>query len=94
MSWEVMFDSDLDQFVTNLHAIHDQQIIRNFNNPSSQPFLQVRFVVLKLVGFGVVIMVGFIPTKAQVGDITVKITHNGCVSRVRVWVRSQDGASG
>jgi hypothetical protein len=39
--------------------------------------------------FGVVTVVGFNPAKAQVGDIAVKITHNGCVSRVKVWVKSQ-----
>jgi hypothetical protein len=36
-------------------------------------------MVLRLVGFGVVTMVGFNPAKAQVGDIAIKITHNGCV---------------
>jgi hypothetical protein len=51
-------------------------------------------VVLSLVGFGVVIVVGFNPTEAHVGDIAIKITHNGFVSKVRVWVKSHDGASG
>jgi hypothetical protein len=37
-------------------------------------------------------MVGFNLLESQVGDIVVKVTHNGCVSRVRVWVKSQDGA--
>jgi hypothetical protein len=60
----------------------------NFNNPSSQPFLQVGYVVPRLVGFRVVIMVGFNLVEAQVGDIAIKITHNGCVFKVRVWVNS------
>jgi hypothetical protein len=51
-------------------------------------------MVLRLVGFGVVNVVGFNPTKAQVGDIVIKITYNGCVSKVRVWVKSHDGVSG
>jgi hypothetical protein len=51
-------------------------------------------VVLRLVGFWVVIVVGFNLAEAQVGDIAIKITHNGCVSRVRMWVKSHDGASG
>jgi hypothetical protein len=38
-------------------------------------------------------MVGFNPTKAQVRDIVIKITHNGCVSRVKVWVKAHDGTS-
>jgi hypothetical protein len=85
-----MYDSDSDQLVIDLHAIHDQQVVRSFNNPSSQPFPQVGFVVLRLVGFGV----GFNPVEAQVGDFAIKITHNGCVFGVNVWVKSQDGMSG
>ncbi len=38
-------------------------------------------------------MVGFNLAKAQVGDIAIKITHNGCVFRVRVWVKAHDGTS-
>ncbi len=89
-----MSSFDLDQFFIDLQAIHDYQIVRSFNNLSNQPFPQVGSMVLRLVGFGVVIVVGFNPAKAQVGDIAIKITHNGCVSRVRVWVKSQDGVSG
>jgi hypothetical protein len=59
MSWEAMSNSNSNKFVTNLQTIHDQQIVRSFNNPSSQPFPQVGYVILKLVGFGVVIVVGF-----------------------------------
>jgi hypothetical protein len=51
-------------------------------------------MVLRLVGFRVVTVVGFNPTETQVGDIAIKVTHNGCVSKVRVWVKSQDGTSG
>jgi hypothetical protein len=54
-----MFESNLDQFVTNLQVIHDQQTIGNFNNFSSEPLLQVGSIVLRLVGFGVFTMVGF-----------------------------------
>jgi hypothetical protein len=41
-------------------------------------------------------MVGLDLIEAQVGDIAIIVTHNGCVSRVKVWVKmeSQDGASG
>jgi hypothetical protein len=50
-------------------------------------------MVLRLVGFRVVIVVGFNPAEAQVGNIAIKITHNGCVSKLKVWVKSHDGAS-
>jgi hypothetical protein len=69
------------------------QIVRSFNNSPNEPFRQVGYVVLRLVGFGVLTVVGFNLAEAQVGDIIVKITHNGCVSKVKVWVKSQDGTS-
>jgi hypothetical protein len=84
MSQEAMSNSNLDQFVTDLQVIHAQQTIRSFNNSSSEPFPQVGSVVLRLVGFRVLIMVGFNLAEAHVGDITIKVTHNGCVSKVRV----------
>jgi hypothetical protein len=59
-----MSSSDSNQFVNDLQAIHDQQIAKSLNNPSSQPFPQVGSGVLKLVGFGVVTMVGFNLAKA------------------------------
>jgi len=45
---------------------------------------QVGSTVLKVVGFGVVTMIGFNSTKAKVGDIAVKITHNGFISRTQI----------
>jgi hypothetical protein len=93
MPWEAMSSSDFDQFVIDLQAIHDQQIVKSFNNSSNQPFPQVGSMVLRLVGFGVVTMVGFNPVEAQIGDVAIKFTHNGCVPRVRVWVKSHDGIS-
>jgi hypothetical protein len=89
-----MFDFDLDQFITDLQIIHVQQTVKSFNNSSNEPFPQIRFVVLRLVGFGVLTVMGFNLGEAKVGDIAIKVTHNGCVSRVRMWVKSQDGASG
>jgi hypothetical protein len=41
MPQKAMSNFDSNQFVTNFHAIHDQQIANSFNNPSNQPFLQV-----------------------------------------------------
>jgi hypothetical protein len=88
-----MSSSDSDQFVVDFQAIHDQQIIKSFNNLSNQPFPQIALVVLRLVGFVVVTVVGFNLGKAQAGDIAIKITHNGCVFRVKMWVKAHDGAS-
>jgi hypothetical protein len=59
-----MFDSDSNQFAINLQVIHDQQTIRSFNNSSSEPLPQVGSIVLRLVGFGALIVVGFNPAEA------------------------------
>jgi hypothetical protein len=59
-----MFDSDSDQFVTDLQVIHDQQTVKSFNDSPSEPFPQIGSIVLRLVGFGVLIAVGFDPTEA------------------------------
>lgn len=49
--------------------------------------LQIGLVILKAVGFTVLFVIGFNPTKAQIGDIAIKITNNGFTSKVQVWVR-------
>jgi len=59
MSREAMSDSDSNQFVIDLQVIHDQQIIKSFNNSSNELFPQVGSIILRLVGFGVLTMVGF-----------------------------------
>jgi hypothetical protein len=30
----------------------------------------------------------------QIGDIAIKMTHKGFVSRIQVWVKMQDGPNG
>jgi hypothetical protein len=38
-------------------------------------------IILRLLGFGVVILVGIDIVEAQVGDVGVEITHNGFYTR-------------
>jgi hypothetical protein len=45
--------------------------LRRHNGP------QIGALILRLLGFGVVILVGINPDEAQVGDVQVEITHNG-----------------
>jgi hypothetical protein len=66
-----MSSLDSNKLVTDLQAIHDQQIARSFNNPSSHQFPQVGSVVLRLVGFGVVTIVGFNFEEGKIGNITI-----------------------
>jgi hypothetical protein len=69
-------------------------VVRSFNNPSSVNIPQIGSIVLRYVGFGVVTMVGFNPAKVAITDITIKISHNGFVSRNKVWLKITNGSNG
>ncbi len=49
--------------------------------------------MLRLVGFGVVSVIGF-ETEVAIGDIIVKVTHSGFLSKVHAWVKLQLGPPG
>jgi hypothetical protein len=49
---------------------------------------------MRLLGFGVVILVGINPNEVHIGDIVVEIIHNGFYTRVHVWVKIRNGARG
>jgi hypothetical protein len=79
-----MSNSSEVQLVIDLQSIHDKQSIRSFNNPSKVEEPQITLVILRSVGFGVVIVIRFNPTNAQIEDIALKITHNMFMSSVHV----------
>ncbi len=41
-------------------------------------------MILHFLGFGVVRLVGIDPDEARVGDIAIKVAHNGFYTRARV----------
>ncbi len=49
---------------------------------------------LRLLGFGVVRIVGMIPDEARVGDIAVEVAHSGFYTHAQVWLKVIDGARG
>jgi hypothetical protein len=49
-------------------------------------------MILHLLGFGVVIFVGIDINEAQVGDVTVEITHNGFYIGIQIWLKLKNGA--
>jgi len=51
-------------------------------------------VVLRLLGFGVVTLVGIDPEEARVGDIAVEVAHSGFYTRTEVWLKVRNGARG
>jgi hypothetical protein len=74
--------------------IHEQQIVNKFDYLTTQSGPQRGAVVLRLLGFGVVTLVGIDPEEARVGDIAVEVAHSGLYTRVKVWLKVRDGARG
>jgi hypothetical protein len=76
------------------HEVHEQQIVNRFDYMTTQGGPQRGAVVLRLLGFGVVTLVGIDPEEARVGDIAVEVAHNGFYTRAKVWLKVRDGARG
>jgi hypothetical protein len=74
---------------TDIQEIHEQQTHRSFDEPTMLEAPQVGLVVLRIMGFGVVTMISFDLTEAQVGDIAIKTTHNGFIPRHKLGPRSR-----
>jgi hypothetical protein len=74
--------------------IHEQQLVNKFDVFTSQNGPQRGAVILRLLGFGVVRLVGIDPDEARVGDIVVKVVHSGFYTRAQVWLKVIDGARG
>jgi len=73
---------------------HEQQIVNRFDYLTIQGGPQRGAVVLRLLGFGVVTLVGIDLEEARVGDIAVEVAHSGFYTRVKVWLKVRDGARG
>jgi len=74
--------------------IHEQQLVNRFDYLTTQGGPQRGAVVLRLLGFGVVTLVGVDPEEARVGDIAVEVAHSGFYTRIEVWLKLRDGARG
>jgi hypothetical protein len=57
--------------------IHEQQLVVRFDYLRRQDEPQVGALILRILGFGIVVIVGANPDEAQVGDVAVEIAHNG-----------------
>ncbi len=55
---------------------------------------QIGALILRMLGFGIMIIVGVNPDEARIGDVAVEITHNGFCTCAHVWMRIRDGARG
>jgi len=75
-------------------AIHEQQLVNRFDYLTTQDGPHRGAVVLRLLGFGVVTLVGIDPEEARVGDIVVEVAHSGLYMRAKVWLKVRDGVRG
>jgi hypothetical protein len=74
--------------------IHEQQLVVEFDYPRRQDGLQIGPLILRLLGFSVVILVDINPNEVQIEDVAVEIVHNGFYISVQVWVKIRNGARG
>jgi len=74
--------------------IHEQRIVNRFDYLTTQGGPQRGAIVLRLLGFGVVTLVGVDLDEARIGDIAVKVAHSGFYTRAEVWLKVRDGARG
>jgi len=74
--------------------IHEQQIVNRFDYLTTQGGPQRGAIVLRLLGFGVVMLVGIDPEEARVGDIAVEVVNSGLYTRAKVWLKVRDGVRG
>jgi hypothetical protein len=74
--------------------IREQRIIIRFDYPKGQDGPQRGAVVLRFLGFGVVIFVGIDPDEARVGDVAVEVAHSGFYTGVEIWLKVRDRTRG
>jgi hypothetical protein len=63
--------------------IHEQQIVNRFDYLTTQGGPQKGTIVLRLLGFGMVTLVGVDLDEARVGDIAVEVAHSGFIHALR-----------
>jgi hypothetical protein len=57
--------------------IHEQQLVVRFDYLRRRNEPQVGALILRMLGFNIVVIVGINPNEGQIGDVVVEIAHNG-----------------
>jgi hypothetical protein len=91
-----MSSSSVDEVGTNevTQEICEQRIVIRFDYPRGQDGPHIGMVILRFLGFGIVTIIGIDLDEAQVGDVAVKLAHNGFYTRAQIWLKLRDGARG
>ncbi len=73
----------------------ERRIITRFDFHTTRGVVPPRgAIVLRLLGFGVISIVGIDPDEARVGDVAIEVAHNGFYTRAEVWVKLSNGDRG
>lgn len=65
-------------------------VVNEFDFPFPMFDILLRNIVaiLRLQGFGVVIIIGLNPNLVQVGDLVMQVIHTRMYTRVQVWLQT------
>jgi hypothetical protein len=75
--------------------IRERGIIARFDFLTTRGVVPPRgAVVLRLLGFGVISIIGVDPGEARIGDVAIKMAHSGFYTRAEVWVKLSNGDRG
>jgi hypothetical protein len=74
---------------------HELGIITRFDFLTTRGAVPPRgAVVLRILGFGVISIVGVDPGEARIGDVAIEIAHSRFYTRAEVWVKLSNGDRG
>jgi hypothetical protein len=77
-----------------MQEIHEHQLVVKFDYPKRQDEPQVGALILRMSGFGTMVIVGVNLDEAWIGDVAMVIARNGFCTRAQVWMRIRDGVGG
>jgi hypothetical protein len=84
--------SEEDTFIIEVpHVLHEQQLMQLFDMDVGVAIVEPRSIILYITSFGVINIFGLDPSKAKMGDITIKTSCNGFEIHAQVWVKIRNG---
>jgi len=76
--------SEKDTFIIEVpHVLHEQQLMQLFDMDVGVATLEPKSVILCIMSFGVINILGLDPSKAKMGDITIKASRNDFETRAK-----------
>jgi hypothetical protein len=54
----------------------------------------VAFVIINIIGFAFVIIIGFDPCAAKVGDLAIGVMYYGFFMKATIWIKTREKVDG